>query len=81
MEVAAAKVVQVRRELFGEPIKVASKAPGAIDHIRCMANTIATVVAQIGAARKGHAAGHRAWIRTLDHLDESQKLLAKLVRL
>ena len=46
-----------------------------------MADTIATVVEKIGDVRVEHAAGHRAWIRTLDHLDEARGLLAKLARL
>ncbi len=83
-KVTAAKVAQVRRELFGEEPKrgkAAPKEPQAITHIKGMANTIDTMLVRVQEVRKEHAAGHRAWIRTLDHLDEARGLLNKLARL
>ncbi len=83
-KVTAAKVAQVRQDLFAEEPKcgmAAPKEPQAITDIKGMANTIDTMLVRVQEVRKEHAAGHRAWIRTLYHLDEARGLLAKLARL
>ncbi len=83
-KVTAAKVAEVRRELFGEEPKraaAAPKEPQAITHIKGMANAIDTILVRLQDVRKEHAVGHVAWVRALNYLDEGRKLLAKLARL
>ena len=83
-KVTAAKVAQVRRELFGEEPKrgkAAPKEPQAITHIKGMANTIDTILVRLQDVKKEHAVGHVAWVRALNYLAEGRKLLAKLARL
>ena len=64
----------------GRPVREGAAGIAWRTYILRLAETIDTVVVKIGNARKEHADGHRAWIHTLDHLDEARGLLDKLAK-